>query len=188
MNKNLIKYILSIPLILKFKLYKIIFGSNFTSNALSNINFHYATPYILKTLGSTIGSNVTIIGRITVAPGLKGFSTLTIEDNVFIGKNVFFDLAGEILIKKNTAISANCTFITHGDPGWRSEINRYYKSNIWSIKIYDNCWIGANVLISRNTTCYSSCIIASGENVIIETIPEKNLYKRNKIKKLDIKY
>ena len=104
--------------------------------------------YLLKRFGASIGDRVSFAGPIFVenAHYQGDFSKLHIGDNTYIGKNVFFDLTGEIKIHSNCSISANVVFITHSDPGERP-LRRSFSRIVAGITVGTGVWIGGNSVI-----------------------------------------
>ena len=124
---------------------------------------------ILKHYGATIGENNHFKGSLNIDnPNLLNtayaFKNITIGKNCYIGKNVFFDLANEVLIDHDVIISAGVTIMTHSDVGNRG-MQKYYKRVSAPVTIGKGTWVGVNVTILAGVVIGEYCVIAAGSVV-----------------------
>jgi acetyltransferase-like isoleucine patch superfamily enzyme len=105
----------------------------------------------LRKLGFTIGKDVYIGPRLTMAVGISDKSMkLTIGDRVSFGPNVTLILA------------------THPN---NSRLNQILKFPPRQIEIGDDSWLGANVVVMPNVKIGKACIIGAGA-VVTKNIPD----------------
>jgi acetyltransferase-like isoleucine patch superfamily enzyme len=102
----------------------------------------------------------------------QDFSKLSIGDNCHIGKNCFFDLSDEIMIKDNVIVSMQCTFLTHLDASY-SKISKVYPKTKKPIIINNDSYLGANCTILMGVEL-GSCNLVSAGSVVIKSSPENS--------------
>ncbi len=143
-----------------------VFGIAYVSRELSKCSA-LLVPILLKRYGANIGSGVNFkdIVLIDNAEGdrdAKGdFSNLTVGDNCYVGKGVFFDLPDRIEIQADCAISARAMFITHADCGDRP-MSKWYPRRRRKITIGRGCWIGVGAVILDGVNLGDYCVVAAG--------------------------
>jgi acetyltransferase-like isoleucine patch superfamily enzyme len=93
-------------------------GIKFVTKFLSSSSLTFLFPYIISKFGAKVGDNV-VIKNIIIDNPKRNFENLKIGSNVYIGKNVFFDLPDEIILEDDVVIAANVQFFTHSDIGSR---------------------------------------------------------------------
>jgi len=156
----------------KIELFSKVFGSHYVVKSLylcksDNIK------RILQKHNGFIGNNISIKPMLNIDNfGKFGeeFTNISIGDNCYIGKNVFLDLANEIIIENDAVISAGVSIITHADVGER-KMQKYYKRVSAPVKIGEASWIGANVTILAGVTVGKYCVVAAG-SVVVNDIPD----------------
>lgn len=107
-------------------------------------------------------------------------STVIIGSRIATNNNIFICAANYIEIGNDTLIGQNVTimdFEAHGiQPEYRRKLGMVGK-----VIIKENCWIGNNVTILKNSEIGKNCIVAAGavvsgrfpDNVIIGGVPAK---------------
>ena len=110
--------------------------------------------FILRRLGATIGSNVYIGDYFCIISELGNEKSLLIEDFASIGPNVTIILESHPNSSKLSKHKDKYPFL-------------YQKGEV---KIYNNAWIGAGVIIMPNVDIGEYCIIGAG-SVVTRSIP-----------------
>lgn len=121
-------------------------------------------------------SNVTIYNSTTVVGDVK------IGNNTWIGPFCSLDGSGILEIGSNCSIAVGSHIFSHDTAKWALsggvEKYEYSKTNIG-----DNCFIGANSIITKGVTIGNQCLIATnsvvsknfGDNSIIAGVPAKKI-------------
>lgn len=135
----------------------------------------YLRIFLLKLLGASIKKNVNINANLFLHMETveSSFSNLIINDDVYIGPNVFIDLSGKVIIENNVTISMNCCILTHQDPGELKDrpMSKYYLKKISDVKIEDSAYIGANVVILPGIRIRKMSVVGAGA-VVTKDIPD----------------
>lgn len=100
-----------------------------------------------------------------------------------IGNHCYFNRACTVISRNNIVIGDICTFgpnvcIYDHDHEFRKE-GQTGKFILGSVNIGENCWIGANVIIMRNTTIGKNCVIGAG-SIVKGNIPDNSLVTMDK--------
>lgn len=157
--------------IIEFSMRKFILGFENANKFLQRVDKNSIIP-ILKKNKAIIGENCDIESGL-IFHNCNDYSNLIIGNNCHIGKNCLFDLRNKIIIGNNVVISMQCTFITHIDLS-KSLLKMYYPATSESIKINDNCYIGAKSLILKGIEIGECSIIAAG-SVVIKNVEPRTL-------------
>lgn len=161
--KKFVKKILIFVIVYYLKFFSCFLGINFVTNFLSSSSLTFLFPYIISKFGAKVGDNV-VIKNIIIDNPKRNFENLKIGSNVYIGKNVFFDLPDEIILEDDVVIAANVQFFTHGDVGNRL-LSKYIKRQQGKIIVGKGSWIGAGSIILYGSIIEPLCIIAAGSVV-----------------------
>ncbi|EGR4429389.1 acyltransferase [Vibrio cholerae] len=114
---------------------------------------------VLKSLVKSIGDNV-YIGRHVV---IKNYERLTIGSNVSIHEFCYLDAFGDIFIGNNVSIAHRSSLLSFDHQYNEKSIPIKYNNLIPGyINVSDDVWIGAGVVILKNTNIESRVIIAAG--------------------------
>ncbi|MEP2278765.1 acyltransferase [Maribacter sp.] len=168
------------------------------------ICFSSVRKFFLRVLGMKIGSN-TLIPKLHITwphhvklgnncqleeniyfkhDGVwgKGFSII-IDDNVFIGSNCEFNITERIEIEKDSKIASGCRFIDHNHstqliPKQERQIDTSSK-----IKLYEDVWLGVNVVVLMGVEIGKSAIVAAGA-VVTKSIPKNEIWAGVPAKKI----
>jgi len=126
---------------------------------------------VLALLGARIGRNVRIY-EVQFFSLEKGFSNLTVDDDVHVGPGCRLDLTGPLRIGARSTLSPGVTVLTHADAGasHASALCRIYAPFVGSAAIGTDCWIGANATLLANATLGDRIVIGAG-SVVSTPIP-----------------
>jgi len=150
----------------------------FVNRCFFNTCIPYPNRYkivLLKIFGSKIGNNILIKPNVSIKyPWL-----LKIENNVWIGENVWIDNLASVRIGSNVCISQGAMLICG---------NHNYKKPSFDLMIGDiileeGVWIGAKSLVCPGVTCKSHSILTVG-SVATQNLEEYTIYQGNPAKKI----
>ncbi len=150
----------------RFNIRKWFFGFEISNLFIQRVD-KYSLLYILKNNGARIGKNCDIESG-QIFHNCKDYSNLNIGDNCHIGKNCFFDLRDQIIIKNSVVISMQCTFITHIDLA-KSNLSINYPSKSGPITIDNNCYIGVKSTILHGVEIKEGVYVGANITVIKNT-------------------
>lgn len=102
---------------------------------------------------------------------------IEIGEGTSIGRNDIIVSHGEISIGKKCSIGPNVCIYDHDHCFGEAGKKEGFK--VGKVKIGDNVWIGAGVIILRNTTIGNNCVIGAG-TVISGNIPDNTLVTSNR--------
>lgn len=125
---------------------------------------------ILNHYGVTIGINNKFKNMLTIDNFDGSFEKISIENNCYIGKSVFFDLANKIILHDDVVVSSGVSIITHADVGERL-MKKYYQRVSKEVIIGKGSWIGANATILSGVEIGEFCVVAAG-SVVTENVPD----------------
>ena len=104
---------------------------------------------------------------------LNGNGTINIGENTYIGENSSIQAVEGMIVEigKNCAISHNVRIYTSNyDANEIIYENTKTRTKSGSVYIGDNCWIGANVLITEGLTVGANVVIGAN-SVVTKDIP-----------------
>ena len=131
-------------------------------------------PHLLRRLGAQIGADTVLMSPVHISPrGLTDYRSLRIGDKCHIGENVLLDLSGDLVLGNRVTISMGSSIITHLDVGW-SQLIQTFERRMGQVRIEDDCYLGANVLVLPNVHIGELCFIGAGA-VVTKDIPERSL-------------
>lgn len=98
----------------------------------------------------------------------------TVGNNVYIGgdlivASVISEDSCNLIIKDRVAIGPRVTLILSSDANW-SNLTQIFKPIRGTIKIEEDCWIGAGAIILPNITIGTNSIVAAG-SVVTKDVP-----------------
>ncbi len=161
-------------LIFNCELNYFLFGSEGLGYILEKTPRMFLIP-LLKRYGMEIGNNCTILTGISFhrLKGKKPLSKLKIGDNVYIGRNVFFDLASDIELKNDTSLGEGCQIWTHvGDYSFSFAD---YKEKINPVIIGTGCLLWARVIVNQGVIIGDFTRVAAG-SVVVRSLESKSFY------------
>lgn len=103
--------------------------------------------------------------------------TVVFGENVGINRNTIVSCHGKIYIGKGTLIAPNVCIYDHDHKFDYNGLREGY--SVGEVSIGNNCWIGANVTILKNTRIGDGCIIGAG-CIVSGEIPAHSLVKSNR--------
>jgi acetyltransferase-like isoleucine patch superfamily enzyme len=130
---------------------------------------------VLALLGARIGRNVRIYeGQFFNLE--KGFTLLTVADDVHIGPGCRLDLSAPLAIGARSTLSPGVTIMTHSDPGQshHSAMCKLYPPSTEGIRIGSDCWIGANVTMLAGSALGDRVVVGAG-SVVRDSIPSDSM-------------
>lgn len=134
---------------------------------------------ILRRLFNKMGENINIMNNIDFSFG----SNISIGDNSGIGKNCYMNDAEKISIGNNVLIGQDVMIFTSNHKTNKDELIRLQGFNLGQVKIGDDVWIGARVIILPNVTINRGAVIGAGavvtkdvdEYTIVGGVPAKKI-------------
>lgn len=112
------------------------------------------------------GKNVRIMAPFSCDYGRH----IEVGDNFFANYNCVILDVGKVIIGDNVMLAPNVTISTAGHPVHPLTRNSGYEYGI-PIKIGNNVWLGANVVINPGITIGDNVVIGSG-SVVVKDIPD----------------
>ena len=120
-------------------------------------------------LGGELSEEITIL-----APVYFDYGKYThLGKGTFVNHGCYFMDGGSIDIGDNVFIGPFCGFYTAAHPLNYADRNRGLERAL-PIKVGDNCWFGANVIVMQGVTIGAGCVIAAG-SVVIKDVPDNCL-------------
>ncbi len=150
-----------------------------------NLVFNLKQLMCNKTYIKLIGSNSKIILGISTftRPGVTMIAqngTIEIGDNNFFNMNCCITSLEEVKIGDNCSFGPNVMIFDH-DHNYKRKTAKEDEFVCTPVKIGDNVWVGANVVVLRGTTIGNNCVIGAG-TVIKGNIADSTLvYSKNEL-------
>lgn len=139
-----------------------IFKKRILEFCLKLIIFRFFSTKIFKLLG-VIGNDFKVSPHIDI---VGDYSNIVLGNNVEINRGCFLLAKEKINIGENSAVAYQVTFLTSANPnGPKNRLSRIYPSIKKPIKIGNNSWIGARVIILPGVNIGNYCVIAAGSVV-----------------------
>lgn len=139
------------------------------------INSYFPFPLfikilILKLFGAKIAKGVVIKPKVNIKyPWL-----LEIDENTWIGEEVWIDNLTHVKIGKNACISQGAMLLT-GNHDYKKVT---FDLIVGQITLEDGVWIGAKAVVCPNVTCKSHAILSVG-SVATKNLEEYTIYQGN---------
>ncbi|HEV7347244.1 WcaF family extracellular polysaccharide biosynthesis acetyltransferase [Telluribacter sp.] len=116
---------------------------------------------LLKLFGARLGKNITIKPKVNI----KYPWFLTVEDNAWIGENVWIDNLTNISIGKNVCLSQGVLLLT----GNHDYSSTGFDLIVKPIVLEEGVWIGAKSIVGPGVTAHSHAVLA------VNSVATKNL-------------
>lgn len=103
---------------------------------------------LLGVLGAKVGHNVRVC-ECQFINLRRGFSNLTLSDDVYIGPGCLIDLEDEVVLARGATLSPRVVIITHNDPGsfHDSPLVQHFPATSAAVRIGTYCWIGTSAVL-----------------------------------------
>lgn len=165
-------------------LYKmLIFFFKFLWNKISHFtSFSLSSPKAIKSRCRWT-SEYAVIGKSNMKLGMIECASYTrlaavSGGNLKIGDHCFFNRNCTVISRNNIVIGDTCTFgpnvciYDHDhEIGKNGQTGKFKLGNV---EIGNNCWVGANAIIMRDTTIGNNCVIGAG-SIVKGNIPDNSL-------------
>ena len=119
---------------------------------------------------STTINNVVIRDGVKIAKRCSIFggpnNQLEIGANTYIGMNTIINgFAAKIIIGENVSIAQNVNIMVDSGPNASHAMQKIFPIEKGTIKIGNNCWLGASTIIMPKVTLGEFCIVAANSYV-----------------------
>ncbi len=125
---------------------------------------------IIRLFGAKIGKNVVLKPKVNIKYPWK----LIIEDNAWIGENVWIDNLDMVTIGSNTCISQGALLLC-GNHNYKKES---FDLITGEIIIEKGVWIGARSIVCPGIRCKSHSVLTAG-SVATKNLEEYSIYTGN---------
>lgn len=125
---------------------------------------------LLRLFGAKIGKGLVLKNNVII----KSPWNLSVDDNCWIGENVWIDNLDKVTIGSNVCISQGALLLTGNHDYTKS--NMPYRNA--PIVVKDGAWIGANVTVTAGVTIAENCVLTVGSVVTHDTEPNM-IYQGN---------
>lgn len=182
-NKSYLKYLVNLFFtLLLYVLYKL-YAIEGVTTLLRFIPPSLIVPTLRK-YGAKIGENVIIHSPLAIHNARENYANLEIEDDVYLGREVFLDITDKIKIGRRAVISMRVTLLTHFDVGL-SQISKIMPATKASLIIEDDAYIGAGSTIKSGVTIGKGSLVAAmsfvnkdvNEDTLVGGVPAKAIRK-----------
>lgn len=136
--------------------------------------------FIVPTLrkhGAHIGERVEchsplVIHNASAEPG-KHYAHLTIGDDCYVGRQVFFDLKDDVVVEDRVTISMQVTLVTHTDVG-KSPLADRILPTCAPVRLRRGAYVGAGAIILQGVEVGEEAIVGAGA-VVLANVPAHSL-------------
>ena len=125
---------------------------------------------VLRMFGAKIGHGVVIKPKVNI----KYPWFLKIENNVWIGEEVWIDNYTWVTLENNTCISQGAMLLT-GNHNYKSS---GFDLTIGEIKLEEGAWLGAKSVVCPNVTVYSHAVLSVG-SIATKDLDSYSIYQGN---------
>jgi putative colanic acid biosynthesis acetyltransferase WcaF len=125
---------------------------------------------VLKAFGARIYPGVVI----KPAVNIKYPWFLTVENNTWIGENVWIDNLTKVTIGKNVCLSQGAMLLTGNHDYSRSA----FDLKLGEIRLHDGVWIGAKAVVCPGVTCHTHAVLTVN-SVASKDLGPFGIYKGN---------
>jgi acetyltransferase-like isoleucine patch superfamily enzyme len=112
--------------------------------------------------------------------------SIIIGNNVFLGKEIEFNIKEKIEIADNSLIGSNSIFIDHDHGTELQELMCEQQCPASPISIGSDVWIGANVVVLKGVKIGNGAVVAAGA-VVNKSIPPYEIWGGVPAKKLSVR-
>lgn len=117
---------------------------------------------LLALLGASVGRNVRV-GECRLINLSRGFSHLTVGDDVHIGHGCLLDLEGPVRIGRGSVLAPRVTIISHNDPGAShgSPLAERFPPAAPGVRVGEYCWLGTNATVLAGAVIGDRCVLGA---------------------------
>ncbi|MGJ8592104.1 MAG: WcaF family extracellular polysaccharide biosynthesis acetyltransferase [Aquaticitalea sp.] len=133
---------------------------------------------LLRLFGAKIGNGVVIKPRVNI----KYPWFLSIDDNTWVGEDVWIDNVAQVTIGKNVCLSQGAMILCGSHDYSKSSFDLI----IGPITLEDGVWIGAQAVVPLGITCKSHSIL-SLKSVATKTLEPYYIYQGNPAKEVRLR-
>jgi putative colanic acid biosynthesis acetyltransferase WcaF len=139
------------------------------------INTYLPWPMVVKKLiltifGAKIGANVVLKPKINI----KYPWMLSVDNDVWIGENVWIDNLAMVTIGTNSSLSQGAMLLTGNHDYTSSKFDLIVKP----IVLEEGTWLGAQSIVCPGVTCYSHATLSVG-SVATKNLEPYSIYQGN---------
>jgi acetyltransferase-like isoleucine patch superfamily enzyme len=129
--------------------------------------------FLLRLFGAVVGRDTIIHNVEFINVYRRGFKGLKIGDHCFIGNQVLFDLADEIILDNHVTLSERSMILTHTNVGYKDHpLQSRFPSFTKPVKIKSGCFIGINTTILPGVTVGKHSFIGAC-SLINKNVPDE---------------
>jgi putative colanic acid biosynthesis acetyltransferase WcaF len=141
----------------------------------SRFPFNGVKIFLLRLFGARVGKNV------VVKPGvnIKSPWLLVVNDEVWIGENVWIDNLVQVSIASNCCISQGALLLTGNHDYKKPSFDLIAKE----IKLEEGVWIGAKAVVCPGVICHSHAVLTVG-SVATANLEAYGIYQGNPAQKV----
>jgi putative colanic acid biosynthesis acetyltransferase WcaF len=136
----------------------------------SGMPFSGLKVFLLRLFGARIGSGVVIKPHVNIKYPWK----LSIDDNCWVGENVWIDNLGEVLLGKNVCLSQGAMLLCGNHDFSKVSFDLIVKN----ITLEEGVWIGAQSVVCPGVICRSHSVLAVG-SVATKELDAYSIYQGN---------
>ena len=155
------------------KLTALIYQAEGINIALKIMPTRFVAP-ILEKYGAKIGKNVRFKAPLTIHNAaikpLPFFKNLIVDQNCYLGRELFLDIQDQVLIEHHVTISHQVTILTHTDVGESPLKNDFIKPSQASVTIRQGAYIGARATILPGIEIGECAVVGAGA-VVTKNVP-----------------
>lgn len=131
---------------------------------------------LLRLGGASVGRNVRV-SECRFINLSRGFSNLTLGDDVFLGADCLVDLEGRVDIGTGTTLSPRVTLLSHADPGsaHASPLVQRYPPCATGIRVGEHCWLGSGAVVLAGVVIADRTVVGAG-SVVNKSLPGDSTY------------
>ncbi len=170
MIRSLVQFVLNLVIFIAYRSYKAE-----GLNALLLVLPAKLLAPLLRKYGAVIGADVElhsplILHNASSQPGLH-YANLKIGSASYFGRDVFVDLADQILVEDRVTVSMRVTLLTHTHAGKSPISEGKLPPSHHPIRLCEGCYIGAGAIILEGVTVGENAIVGAGA-VVTRSVPD----------------
>lgn len=125
---------------------------------------------VLRIFGAKIGNGVTLKPKVNI----KYPWFLTVENNTWIGENVWIDNLIQVSIGRNVCLSQGAMLLT----GNHDYTRPAFDLKLGKIQLHDGVWIGAQAVVCPGVTCHNHAVLTV-KSVATSNLEAYGIYQGN---------